>query len=315
MGLLKKLRERVQKRRLEQRAGRQWTCVVLPELQARPPRRYLSVATVIKDEAQHVPEWLDFHLRRGVEHVYIYDNGSRDDLAGTCRPYVEAGRVTLVPWATFSVWSNTQRSAYAHALANFGVESTWMGFFDLDEFMFPVEGSSLVEVLRAREHLPVLAVTGIHFGTGGHRHPPQEGVARGYRHAVPLELQRQHADLMYTKCFVQAPRIEAAASAHWFRIRGDDACGYTEHGVPLRGKPRDFPALLTADVIRYNHYFTRSVEEFERKCQIAPFDVRTRMRSAQAGAGAHAETARRRRHMFELIERLAVEDLSIQRLL
>lgn len=306
MSLLKKIREHLHELSLAISAGRRWTYVVLPELAPARPTRYLSVATVIKNEAAHLKEWLDFHRQLGVEHFFLYDNGSTDDTPAVCQPYVDAGWVTLIPWANFSVWFNTQRGAYAHALANFGPGSTWIGFFDIDEFMFPVSADSLTEVLRAREHLPALAIAGINFGTGGHQTAPAVGVTRGYRMAVPIEKQRQHHDLMYTKCFVQAHRVEAVASAHWFRLKNDPALGYTEHGTPLIGKPRKHPALLTADIIRYNHYFTRSREEFERKCRGT--DVRGTL-------PYWTDTERRRRRMFELIETLAVEDRTIERLL
>lgn len=38
----------------------------------------LAVCAIFKDEAAYLREWLDFHLLMGVEHFYLYDNGSSD---------------------------------------------------------------------------------------------------------------------------------------------------------------------------------------------------------------------------------------------
>lgn len=287
-------------------AGRQWSVCILPELAAAVPTRYISVAACIKNEGPYLAEWLAFHHRLGVEHFILYDNGSTDDTPAVCQPYIASGLVTLIPWANFSVWFNQQRGAYAHALMNFGARSTWVGFFDIDEFMFPVEAASLADVLREREHLPVVAAAGINFGTSGHRHRPSVGVARGYRMAVPMDRQREHRPLLNVKCFVRPQRIEAVVSAHWFRIKGDTAVAYTEHGRPLYGRPCDHGELLSTDVIRYNHYFTRSQEEFERKC--SGTDVRGALPRWNA-------TRRHREGVYDLLETLGQEDRAIERLL
>jgi hypothetical protein len=36
-----------------------------------------SICLIIKDENDYINEWLDWHLKVGFEHFYIYDNGSK----------------------------------------------------------------------------------------------------------------------------------------------------------------------------------------------------------------------------------------------
>ena len=43
--------------------------------------RYLSLCLITKDEHLYLPEWLDWHRKLGVEHFYIYDNGTHDHLS------------------------------------------------------------------------------------------------------------------------------------------------------------------------------------------------------------------------------------------
>lgn len=253
---------------------------------------------MIRNEGPYLQEWLDFHIALGVDRFILYDNGSTDQTLRICEPYVRDGVVTVVPWINFSIWSNHQRAAYAHALANYGPDTTWMGFFDVDEFMMPLSACSLKDILRAREDLPALLVAGIHFGTSGHVVRPKGGVVESYRMAVPMHVQRRYPeDLISTKGFVRPSSVEAIVSLHWFRLRGTRASGYTEHGLPIYGRCEAAGDRLTVDVIRYNHYFTRSREEFERKAR-GP-DARGPLWSgARAG----------KRRMFELIEAFSHEE-------
>ena len=57
----------------------------------------LAVATVIQDEARWLPEWLEYHVLEavGVEHFFLYDDSSRDELSQSIAPYVAEGLVTL----------------------------------------------------------------------------------------------------------------------------------------------------------------------------------------------------------------------------
>ena len=72
------------------------------------------------------------------------------------------------PWRQFDIGLTCDVLPTRMRSANFGHDTRWMAFFDVDEFVFPVELESLSEVLGSREHLPVLGVMGIYFGTSGH---------------------------------------------------------------------------------------------------------------------------------------------------
>ena len=53
-----------------------------------------------KDEAADLEEWLQFHSGVGVDHFILYDNGSSDNFREVLAPWLGAGRVTLVDWAS-----------------------------------------------------------------------------------------------------------------------------------------------------------------------------------------------------------------------
>jgi hypothetical protein len=73
-----------------------------------------------------------------------------------------------------------QPFAFAHAICAYGAAWRWMMFIDPDEFLFPVVGDSLVEVLRGYEDLPGIAVPWRTFGFSGHTAPPAGLVLENY---------------------------------------------------------------------------------------------------------------------------------------
>ena len=56
----------------------------------------MAVVAIMKNEGDYIKEWLDFHLKVGVEHFFIYNNDSTDDMLEILRPYEDMGVVTVV---------------------------------------------------------------------------------------------------------------------------------------------------------------------------------------------------------------------------
>ena len=53
------------------------------------------------DQHAELPEWLDYHRRLGVSHVYVMDDASQPPLEGVLAPYIEvrAGRGRGARWS------------------------------------------------------------------------------------------------------------------------------------------------------------------------------------------------------------------------
>lgn len=134
----------------------------------------LSVCALFKNEAMYLKEWLEYHQMVGVEHFYLYDNGSRDRPREVLAPYIRKGLVTLVNWPDRVVsrdsemvdhWAlSTQLPAYENAIKYYAVnDSEWLLFLDVDEFIVPVNASSVNEVLANYSEYPGLELTSDFF--------------------------------------------------------------------------------------------------------------------------------------------------------
>ena len=49
----------------------------------------LAVVAIMKNAGPYIKEWLDYHLLAGVEHFFIYDNDSLDNMKEVLQPYIE----------------------------------------------------------------------------------------------------------------------------------------------------------------------------------------------------------------------------------
>lgn len=106
-------------------------------------RYNLAVVTVFKDEARYLEEWLNYHLAAGVEHFYLYDDGSTDNPREVLEPYIEAELVDYFP----VTGENMTIPVYNDAVRRFKFAARYMAFLDVDEFIFPKTNQSVVEVV------------------------------------------------------------------------------------------------------------------------------------------------------------------------
>jgi hypothetical protein len=222
-------------------------------LGTRPPIG-LAVCAIFRDEARYLAEWVSFHRIQGVEQFYLYDNRSTDDWRSELQPEIEAGIVEVQQWP----FAPGQLSAYEDCLRRHRDDARWIAFIDSDEFLFSPTGKRLPEVLRDFDtHAAVVANWRV-YGTSGWEHPPEGLVIENYLMRAPDEYDRNRQ----VKSIVN-PRsaLGQASSAHHFRLRGDPV---GEDRLPIKFGIRE----PTADLLRINHYFTKSQAEFERKVQI-----------------------------------------------
>ena len=151
-------------------------------------KHYLVIGAMFKDEAPYLEEWVQFHLDRGVDHLYLYNNGSTDGGAALLRPFIDSGSVTLFDWPTLKI-EGSQMHAALDCLARARGTSRWMAFLDLDEFLFSPR-EDLKSVLREFENEVGVEVNWICYGSSGHNTAPTGGVLSSFVNRAPLQWKR-----------------------------------------------------------------------------------------------------------------------------
>jgi hypothetical protein len=196
-------------------------------------QRFLTIATMFKNQRRWLREWIEFYLMMGVEHFIIYDNNSTDLPLEILQGYIDRGQVTYLPWPPAQIpppprhfatqleewqWSwfhdtletciaqdwtihsqvPCQLAAWSDAIRRTkGGISRWLATFDVDEYIFPRPTSqftSLAELLRSNYgDTDHLRVYGNTFGTNGHVHHAARVNSTSPLHALLTESYTQRA--------------------------------------------------------------------------------------------------------------------------
>lgn len=214
------------------------------------PQHYLAVCAIAKNEGPYFEEWIEWHRKQGVEKFYIYDNESTDGTREILAPYVEKGIVDY----TFFPGHRKQLAAYDDCFERHRLETRWLAFIDLDEFIVPIRDNSIPKFLKRFEQFPAVEINWLIYGSGGAKtKTPGTMMERFKYHSQPTHYLNRHV-----KSIVDTHRVFTLIGCHEAaRISGHAA---DSHGNPIKKHFREREPQQ--DVIRINHYAVRSYEEF-----------------------------------------------------
>jgi hypothetical protein len=214
---------------------------------------YLSTLAVVKNEAPYIAEWLEYHLLVGFEHFWLIDNDSDDNITNALQPYIAAGIVSFSAWGGM----NQQRPAYNSMLPTVRASSYWVAIFDIDEFIVPLKARSIVETLRKLEGSPGVTINWVMYGANGKEKQETGLVIERFRSHTAWDFEKNR----HTKTIVN-PRMVERAHLHehfyWYNLTSKNVIGKWNVD-PM------FDRKAVYKVLRMNHYWTKSVEEFRKK--------------------------------------------------
>jgi hypothetical protein len=179
-----------------------------------PKARDLAFVAVFRDEAMYLDEWIRFHHAQGVNHFFLYNDKSIDNFEKVLAPWLSQGAVTLL-----NSEGRVQEAIYNDGLRRARKKFNWLGFFDIDEFVFSPTGSKLPEVLNRFSDFAGVFVFWKMFGSAN------------------LQLQKEKGVLeSFTSCLKSPKTPEEARQQHeeWINIRRSSGRNLT--GNPLQGK-------------------------------------------------------------------------------
>jgi hypothetical protein len=250
---------------------------------------YLVVAALFRNEAPFLAEWVSFHRIVGVDHFYLYDNGSTDHPETVLSPFLREGCVTVRPWPV-PFHERAQATAYTDCLNRVRGQTRWLACIDIDEFLFSPQSFRLDSVLREFEGQPGVVVRWQIYGSSGEERASERPVIARFARRAPTNWIRNRRVKS-----IADPDVAVEASMHYFVYRNDGRA-VTERKEPVHvGKrplfkrrlrplyrllgpaarhfdPYDGRVLsnrsISCDLLRINHYPVKSREEFLRKAQL-----------------------------------------------
>jgi hypothetical protein len=240
-------------------------------------KHYLSLCAILKNEATYLEEWLRFYRQIGVEHFFLFDNGSTDGTIDLLARWRKAG------WATTYQThdSAAQVGIYRHCLNAHAKDSHWIIFVDIDEFFYSPRQHDLRVLLQDYEEEAGVVANWLMFGASGHQCRPTGLTTLNFTrrcevdlctfepallkepHLEPKDPQSYHKVCEHVKSIINTRDVlDIGPSPHEFRYRPGRLPVNANH-LPISGPFSD--DLSAVQSLRINHYFSRSWEEFSIK--------------------------------------------------
>ncbi len=269
------------------------------------PKLKLAISAIVRNEEPYVDEWIEFHLMMGVEHFFIYDNGSSDGTVSALRTSPHADRITVMEWANLVAgWEGVagsagrmQKLAMLHAIANYGHMTEWMAFIDLDEFLYPAKAGSLLDILAAYDDLDSLSVYWNMFGTSGHASKPEGLITENFT----MRSRRRsgsNKNLCRVKSIVRPRAVRGVHNSHTLILQNGCPESWTATRQRI-GFADHRPQHFSDEIVRINHYYSKSKMEYYKRREVPKEGPRPDFR--------------RNDDLLNFIEQDTVEDLAIQR--
>src|SRR5262249_55428236 len=162
----------------------------------------------------------------------------------------------------------------AHCVAQNRLESRWIAFIDIDEFLFATGGEDLPTVLADFEAFPGVGANWVVFGSSGHLRQPKELVTRSYLRRASFDIRVAFPPLLrpggyvrnmgdyprfcrHIKSIVDPREVIKVLTPHSFRYRKDRRA-VDETATPIRAGFHDSMSdAVSVSRLRINHYWSK----------------------------------------------------------
>ena len=223
-------------------------------------KNYFAITSILKNEAMDIKEWIEFHRLAGVEHFYLYDNESNDNVYEILKPYIKEGIVTY----HYVQGKLLQYPVYRDAIFRYQDKASWMALIDLDEFLYPVEKNDIKEALKDFEKYPALSVNSIFFDCNGIEKRPKNSLV--IETFTRMSTQNLTGGDVLVKTIVNPKEVLHVIHPH-NQIYKNNQLSVNENFKKLDRKKFWCTNGASLKKIRLNHYYTKSVEEYMQKIQ------------------------------------------------
>lgn len=205
------------------------------------------ICVIIKDENDYLKEWLDYHLKIGIDEIYLYE----DYNSQSHRSIVESYNKTRVHLFSIDViyqkgFFYKDRLRQEHLFIYFGKvykkEFDWILFIDIDEFL--ILNEPLEKLLKDYEDKPAILLYWKYYGASNHIKKPLGKVMDNFINPIASSFDYGWKFKSFYNCkydFIWEQRVH--------KIKGG-VFPINEYGL--------HKAYL-------NHYFTKSWEEWKNK--------------------------------------------------
>jgi len=214
------------------------------------------------DDLPYMKEWIQFHKKQGVQHIYLYNNGKPNNSTNFKR-YIKKKYVEVTEWnfpgKNVNEWNKIQCDAYMDCINKIKTKTRWCAFIDTDEFLFSPSAKKLKKALKNYKDCSAVGVNWVMYGTSGvQRILPKQKMTNllVYRSELSCEVNK------HVKSIVNPRRVQECDNPHFFIYAQGFAVN--ENRERIQGA---FTEKNSVNHLRLNHYWLRD-EDFLRNIKI-----------------------------------------------
>lgn len=222
----------------------------------------VSLVCIAKDEDLYIDEWIQYHKKLGFDDIYIYQNDWRWSGESENVYKIEVDGPTK------------QKESYNNFIKHNRTNYDWVAFFDVDEFLVLKKHKDIKSFLTEYESFPAVGINWVLFGDNGHTNVNDE-----YSVLKRFTKRQENVDI-HVKCIVKLNN-NAYMNVHNPSSFWVDTHKQVNNG-PFTKTPSD-------DIAQINHYFCKTQEEFELKCERGRADTNTKRNISDFNAHNHNE--------------------------
>jgi len=218
----------------------------------------IVIQCIARGEELYLKEWIEYHLGLGIEHIYLYDN---NDDTTTLPIFLDAelnetdrAKVTVTDWNRRHRYP--QNTAYRHFAKNYGNLTDWVLSIDIDEFL--ILEKPLTEFLQEFDYASQVWLSWKNFGADGKLTYSPEPVTQRFQNEVEL------SDLVQGKVIVRPDKV-SVYGIHSCGLKDKSAITVNVNHQKIEQTPILHPQPPIYAGAWINHYFTKSLEEWESK--------------------------------------------------
>lgn len=199
----------------------------------------IALVCIAKNEDYYLEEWVNYNKKLGFDDIYIYQNDWRWN--------GESENVHKIEFDGL----NKQRAAYHDFITNYNKKYDWVAFFDVDEFLVLKKHNNIKEFLSDYNDYPAVGINWVFFGDNGHKKIETE------TSVLKRFTKRQIKINRHVKCIIKlSPNIR-------MNIHNPYSVWVDTNKFPHNGP---FNPNGNDNIAQINHYFCKTIGEFELKC-------------------------------------------------
>jgi hypothetical protein len=199
----------------------------------------VALVCIAKNEDNYIEEWVNYNVKLGFDKIFIYQNDWRTNLE----------HPNVVKFENDGI--NKQRECYSHFIQTYNSEYDWAAFLDVDEFLVLKKHKNIKDFINDYKEFPGIGVNWVLFGNNGLTK------VDGDYSLVKRFTKRQWSINQHVKSIVKlTPRLTM------------DIHNPNTFVVDTNKNKFTGPFNLNGwdNIAQINHYFCKTQEEFQEKC-------------------------------------------------